>query len=324
MESHFLWPKSKILRAFTAAPSFISIDVVEKELRQLFPNGYPVLCSSGRAALVLALLESGSTRDSFVGIFPYASHCVLDAISRVATPLAGPTAKSASLRVVYHQWSYVQETNLPDNTIEDCVDTLCKPGATLFPGGGRFEIWSLPKILGTTSGGVLWCRDEETALKIRDLREKRGGGISPWIIRLLAGKYPRAYGYWQGAEASLGNVSRLQTGEIFAAISKWEEHVRDRVNKLNVILPFAIDWLPAPTARLPSVVPIEIELVDSIIESLGIVAGYRIMERFIDSGTQLVKTLPIPIHQDTSYAWLETIVSTLTIHKLNASKTLCM
>lgn len=90
-------------------------------------------------ALVIALLESEVSRGDLVGVFPYASHCVLDAVSRVATPLSGPTAVAVALRVVYHQWGFVQETDLSKNTIEDCVDTLCVPGAAIFPGGGDLK-----------------------------------------------------------------------------------------------------------------------------------------------------------------------------------------
>ena len=44
------------------------------------------------------------------------------------------------------------------STIDDCVDSLCEIGTELFPTSNDFEIWSLPKILGTTSGAVLWCK----------------------------------------------------------------------------------------------------------------------------------------------------------------------
>jgi putative PLP-dependent aminotransferase (TIGR04422 family) len=305
MERHFLWPKCHTLNALTSAAQFTRVSVIEEKFKQLFPSGYPVLCSSGRAALVLALTESTVNRSSHVGVFPYASHCVLDAIARVATPLSGPTARSASLRVVYHQWGYVQETNLPPNSIEDCVDTLCVPGAKLFPGGGRFEVWSLPKILGVTSGGILWCRDEETAIKIRALRDERGSSILQWILRLGASKNPKLYSYWQGAECGLGQVYFFQTGDILKGLLRWESIVTDRLSKINLIWPLAADWLPQPAERLPCVVPINLELSDEVIEKLGIASGYRMMER-VTKGREhnMHKMLPIPIHQDVSIPWV--------------------
>ncbi|TAL66349.1 MAG: putative PLP-dependent aminotransferase [Legionella sp.] len=319
--NHFLWPKNNIRRALSSIPRITKVSALEGMLSDLFLGGYPVLCSSGRVALVLALIESGMTRESLVGVFPYASHCVLDAIARVATPLAGSAAKSAHLRVVYHQWGFVQETELPSNSIEDCVDTLCIPGAALFPGGGRFEVWSLPKILGTTSGGILWCRDRETAKKISTLRDKRGGGNFQWLMRLLAGVYPKAHDYWQGAEGTLGKLGHMQMGEILVAISQWETTVGDRLNKLSLTWSRAVDWLPRPWDRLPPVVPMEPNLSETMIRSLGISSGYRMMERFNkQNGAYISKTMPLPIHQDTSIAWLEEILIILDKHKHNAGK----
>lgn len=282
----------------------------------MYPSGHPVLCSSGRSALTLALIESEVSRNDFIGVFPYASHCVLDAVSRIATPLSGPTATTAALRIIYHQWGFVQETNLPPNTIEDCVDTLCLPGATLFPGGGRFEIWSLPKILGTSSGGVLWCRDEETAQAVRDKRDFRGGGLFPWLIRLISKRYPRANFYWQGAEGNMGCTSRFQTGEIFAAVLNWENFVTDRLLKMNMIWPYSIDWMQKPVDRLPPVVPVSLELPERIVKDLGISSGYRMFENLnSSSGRVMEKVLPIPVHQDVTESWLTHLVKQISQEK---------
>lgn len=305
------------MRALVAIPRFNKVSEIEEKMRSMFPTGYPVLCSSGRAALVLALIESKVSRSDLVGVFPFASHCVLDAISRIATPLSGICASTVSLRIVYHQWGYVQETKLSPNTIEDCVDTLCVPGTKLFPGDGHFEIWSLPKILGTTSGGVLWCREEETATRLRGFRNERGGGTFQWLLRLLAGSYPRFYHYWQGAEGTLGAVSRLQTGEIMTAVRKWEDFVADRQKKLEMVLPIAIEWLPNQSNRLPTVVPIDIKFSDCNIQEWGISSGFRMIERLDGNGSRsLVKVLPLPIHQDVPVLWLEKQIARIRNHVL--------
>ena len=95
-----------------------------------------------------ALAESNLCRTDIVGIFPYASHCVLDTISRIATP----NKLSALNRenVVYHQWGYVYNNPSISPNIEDAVDSLLTYGRHLFPTGGNFEIWSLPKIFSTS------------------------------------------------------------------------------------------------------------------------------------------------------------------------------
>lgn len=201
MTTYFLWPKAKMHKVFASLYRSVSVSTIEVLLKDMFPSGFPVLCSSGRASLALSLRYSQVERNRLVGVFPYASHCVLDAVSRIGTP--SPVDNPyIFISIFYHQWGFVQEKNLLKNTIEDCVDTLCVPGVALFPGGGNFEIWSLPKILGTSSGGVLWCRDESTAEEIKILRDNQGGGIIPWVLRLAGIKSTRIHLYWQGAEPS--------------------------------------------------------------------------------------------------------------------------
>jgi len=305
---YFLWPEGRVLNALAHAPRGVSPSLVEDMLSDMFPSGYPVFCGSGRAAIVLALLMSNLSRADFVGVFPFASHCVLDAVSRVATPLSGPTALTCNIRLLYHQWGFVQETCQPENTIEDSVDTLCVPGAKLFPGGGRFEIWSLPKILGTTSGGVLWCKDPESAKEARALLAQRGGALMQWGIRLLGRLSPIAHWYWQGAEPSLGRPSRFQAGEILDAIKNWDLIVEDRRMKLDLVWGNAPAWLSKPVDRLPPVVPAHINLSNEELERFGFRAKYRHFEQVFGSGERsIVKVLPIPIHQDVPQTWLADI-----------------
>jgi putative PLP-dependent aminotransferase (TIGR04422 family) len=314
-ESYFLWPKAKLIKFFNSLNLLTSASHIENVLFKMFPSGYPVLCSSGRAALNIALVESKVSRSDLVGVFPYASHCVLDSISRVATPLAGTESKKSSLRIVYHQWSFVQEKNLNSNSIEDCVDTLCVPGTLLFPGGGSFEVWSLPKILGTTSGGILWCKTKELAESARHTRNIRGGGLFLSIIRLCSIIYPNAYHYWEGVEASRGQTSKLQHGEILKAINNWNFIVNDRIRKLNVIWPYAIDFLEQPRDRLPPVVPVFFKNINQKIESIGILSGSRIIERKENNNFHLQRVIPIPIHQDVSMEWLELVIKKLGVKK---------
>lgn len=290
-----------------------SSDEIEARLSELFDSGYPVLVSSGRAALTLALIASSAQRNMQVGVFPFASHCVLDAVSRVATPQTGHMASEAPLRIVFHQWGFVLESVVRKNTIEDCADTLCIPGTQLFPAGGCFEVWSLPKILGTTTGGVLWCRDAKAAEEIKVLRDARGRSLQQLLLRWGGRINKQLYLYWQGAEASLGAVSRAQTGEIYRAVRGWSAIVADRMRKLEVAWPYAAAWLPRPTHRLPPVVPVDWSNNERDFESLPIIAEPRMLERIHDATRVMHRVLPVPIHQEVSTAWLE-----MALHKIGA------
>lgn len=315
-ESHFLWPHGSAWRAVANAARFTSAASIEDTFASMFQGGHPVLCSSGRAALVLALLGSGLSRTDRVGIFPFASHCVLDAVSRVVTPQAGASVSRGCPRIVFHQWGYVQEHDLAADAVEDSADTLAVPGCRLFPGGGAFEIWSLPKILGTTGGGVLWCRHSDVAEQLRRLRDVRGGRTVQWLLRLLGGRSPLLHAWWQGAEGNSGAPSRLQTGEIMAALAEWPAIVADRQRRIEMAWPLALPWLPRSTDRLPCVVPtLAGEGGEQLASELGFAAGMRMMERVEQNGRRtLLKVLPIPVHQDVSLAWLRRALDRLATH----------
>ena len=53
--SHFLWPKVKF--KFSSVFGFKKMKNLEKKFHKMFPSGYPVICSSGRVALYIALKE---------------------------------------------------------------------------------------------------------------------------------------------------------------------------------------------------------------------------------------------------------------------------
>ena len=314
MPPHFLWPQSRLARALLQAARFTAISQIEARLAKMFPGGTPVLFSSGRAALTHALRISGLARGDKVGVFPFASHCVLDAVSRIATPAA--VGSDARLNVVFQQWGYVQHHDLVAHDVEDCADSLLVPGGQLFPGGGGFEIWSLPKILGTTGGGILWCRHEETAIALRLLRDGHKHASLLWGLRLMGRRLSLAHAFWQGAEASRGCPSAMQTGEILTALDSWDLVVSDRLEKLHMAWFLAPRWLQRTSDRLPCAVPVETAKDvngDQVAVALGLSAGTRMIEQVDLSGVKrLARVLPIPIHQDVTTARLSAMLNRIT------------
>ncbi len=308
--SHFLWPEAKIARALLQAARFATTAKVEAKLAEMFHGGVPVLFSSGRAALTHALLIGGLARGDKVGVFPFASHCVVDAVSRVATPT--DARNGSRLNLVFQQWGFIQYHNLSGHDVEDCVDSLLVPGGKLFPGGGGFEIWSLPKILGTTGGGVLWCRSVDTAIALRRVRDSRTRASLLWGLRLLGRYSALLHAFWQGAEPAQGLPSRFQMGEILLALDAWNEVVADRRKKFDIAWPSAPSWLAKPPDRFPCVVPVELSdnvNGESLALQAGISAGQRVIERASASGHfELVRVLPMPIHQDVTIARLRAML----------------
>jgi putative PLP-dependent aminotransferase (TIGR04422 family) len=309
----FLWPAPRFLRRGISSWRWISSNEFEKKLQALFPGGFPVLVSSGRVGLVLALTVAGLKRENHVGIFPFASHCVIEAVGRVATPLPGPFALSSEYRVVYHQWSVVQETPAKNIFIEDAVDTLCEPGTSLFPSGGQVEVWSLPKLFGSLGGGVVWCETAELATLIRSLRDDRKAGTRlRWAMRLAATKMPSLVPFWYGPESLGGPMPFWAIGEVATSIDDWSRFVDDRRQKLAMVLPFAPVWFKLIQGRLPPVVPVIVnEDIAAQLVRGGLSYGFRTFERISTEERTFERVFPIPIHQDITIERLERFISLL-------------
>lgn len=306
--SYFLWPTPSLNRIAFGAFGVTSTKAIEVRLAAMFPGATPVLVSSARAGIRLTLERLGLGRGDTVGVFPYASHCVLDALARIATP--GPLSSDSAACLLYHQWGYVQETSGGRMVIEDAVDTLCEPGARLFPAGGDFELWSLPKILGTLAGGVVWCRNKDDALSIRSMRDKSAGG---WAMRALSHVWGPAFSCWAGTEASRGSCGWPGNGEIMSALNRWQEIFDDRKKKLKMLESLLPDWLQPNAGRLPCVVPVNIlEVMHFRYKEMGITTGVRHMERLHEDGRrELLRMLPLPIHQDIPISVVEQMAEAL-------------
>jgi len=303
MDKFSIWPKYRIRIGRKFSFYFPEINLIEEKLHKMFPSGSPVICSSGRAAINIALHYLNQKRNNVIGINSYTSHCVLDAISRIATPVKwNSNNDEIKTRLIYHQWGYVQKEIINIDTIDDCVDSLCEIGTELFPTSQNFEIWSLPKILGTSSGAVLWCKDSNVAEQIRNIRNNRGGGIICWILRIIGLFNKNFYWLWQGLEPQKGKSSRIELFEINNAINNWDRIVKDRKNKLNLLWQFAPKWINKPINRLPCVIPLETGNLEKDKEFRNFKIEIKHFEKKINpEEISLVKVFPLPIHQDISF-----------------------
>lgn len=303
MEKYTIWPLNKIrLQNFLRFPlNLPTYSIVEKKLKSMFPSGIPVLFSSGRAAINITLIYQNQKRLDLIGVNKFTSHCVLDSISRIATPIRWDSKDlNIKKRIVYHQWGYYQNENFLIETIDDSVDTLCDIGTKLFPSSKNFEIWSLPKILGTSSGAILWCKNDKIAKEIKRIRNLRGGGLFCWILRVLGLINKNFYWLWQGIEVQKGNLSKIELFEISNAIQQWDLIVKDRKKKLDLLWQFAPEWLNKPIDRLPCVIPLEFNIYKDNynLQKLGI--NIRHFEKINNKKIDFVKVFPLPIHQDIS------------------------
>jgi putative PLP-dependent aminotransferase (TIGR04422 family) len=311
----FLWPEPRLRGRSLAYFRRGATEAVEAAFKARFPQGEPVFVSSARAGICLALAVAGAGRAALVRIPPYASHCLVESVARLATPLPSAAQAEAAFDIVYHQWGHVQ-TREPARAMlfEDACDTLCRFGAALFPAGGRFEFWSLPKIAGCSSGGVVWCRNTDDAAAVRAQRDSRRSGASlQWALRRLGARSPVAAEYWAGRESAAGAPSRIACAEALEALDRWQEVVDSRMSRIALLKACWPSWLPHAAERLPCAVPVreEPEARDAL-RALGADIGVRHYER-VSAGArgELVRTLPVPVHDEVPLADLRRAAAAL-------------
>jgi len=295
---HFLWPKVQF--KFSSFFGLKKIDSLEKELHKMFPSGHPVVCSSGRVALYIAINESKMNRSKKINLYPYASHCVINTVGRLTNPY--PYNSENKIDIIYHQWGVPFNCNYTP-LIEDSVDSLYERNTPLFKEGAKFEIWSLPKILGTSSGGILWCKEEKDAILIRLKINNKKGIFFSWILRLLSNKFSYFYSLWEGTEKGYKGLSILQVNEIFSQIRLWDNVVKNRKKKLNLFQKYSILKDNNLGGRLPSCLPVKTNMSEKKLDELGFSTGIR---HFLTE-TTLEKVFPLPIHQDVSISSLNNL-----------------
>ena len=304
---HFLWPKTKIrLKNFFG---FNSVKKLEKRLGKMFPSAFPVVCSSGRVALFIALKESKLDRKKTLKVFPFASHCVINIVGQITSPNYNNNFIDDS-ELIYHQWGYSHKTNM-NKLIEDSVDSLYVPGSNLLSQGGHFEIWSLNKILGSSSGGVLWCKNKDDAERIRKKIKYTPFVFFQWILRIFSLKFLKLYKYWNTAENGYLGISIFQSNEIWNMLNKWDIIIEDRLKKISRLKEYSIIDDLNLNKRLPCVINIKPETLSSS-DYKNQVIGIRHFDKNRNSNsTELIKVVPVPIHQDVAIDEINQLISNL-------------
>jgi putative PLP-dependent aminotransferase (TIGR04422 family) len=305
-----IWPSpnNKLGIIFSASSTS---EHVEAQLSEMFAGANPVLCSSARSSLSLIIEHMQLSRDSLVRVPAFASHCLLETVSRFATPAPYQMNTNCDASIVYHQWGISQGNliNNPGTIIEDACDSIYLENKISMKLGGEYEVWSLPKILACSTGGVIWCKNEKDADSLRELRNNRGHSRSlQWYLRMLGEHYPSILPYWSGVESLCGNLPERALNEILFAFKNYDEIKMQRKNRLDLVANFlSIDSTVISDSRLPCCIPLLIEEDSAkFLTELGINIGFRYFEKInSDNKSELTKVYPLPIHQQVPMALLE-------------------
>ena len=116
---------------------------------------------SGRAAIATILRFLKINRSNEVFTDKWSSHCLFNTIgayTNINTEIHNP-----DLVICIHKWGEIKKIKIKKKfqIIEDSVDSLVLNKKTLFPNNGEFEIFSLPKIIGSISGGLVITKNKK-------------------------------------------------------------------------------------------------------------------------------------------------------------------
>ena len=269
---------------------------IEASLKNKFStNKEPVLISSARVGIIIALLVSKIKKDELIEVFPYSSFCVNNAIRKVANPICAIKNNNSSKKIIYHFWGNISQTKVKNILLEDAVDTFCIPGVKICEFGGKFELWSLSKILGTIGGGVLWCSNKEIANYARQIRDMRFQGTNiRWIFRFLSSRNSYFSRYWFNQELLGGPLPNWALNQIGKALCHWDYFLSERKQRIYLLNKYDKNLLNNHKYRLPTAVPLKLSN-DQI--SLLRLNGYCFNLLHYPMNNKLVLVLPLPIHQ---------------------------
>jgi putative PLP-dependent aminotransferase (TIGR04422 family) len=217
-----VWGKRKVYKPSlaTAVPTQI-----EDLLSEKFVGGFPVVLSSGRSAMKLIIQEFWEENE--ISLFPYASQCVVNAIQ--AAGVVPYTRTNFTSEIIYNQWGQLDRGCKQTPFIEDSCDTFLPEGSRVLLLGAQFEVWSLPKILGSRFGAVIWCRNQEDAIRLRGIRDtSRGGILKKQVLRNSRNLTKWNYKEWETCEFNSFKLSKYEYASILRDISIWGEKYHER------------------------------------------------------------------------------------------------
>jgi putative PLP-dependent aminotransferase (TIGR04422 family) len=228
-----VWGKPKKYKPslYTSTPAKIETLLMEK-----FLGGFPVVLSSGRGAIKLIVQEFWSEKE--ISIFQYASQCVVQAVQAAGVTPYSRTNFTSEL--THNQWGQLDLGCKKPPFIEDSCDTFLPEGASVLRLGAQFEIWSLPKILHSRFGAIVWCRNHDDAKILRQTRDTaKQWSLTKQIFRNTRNLSNWNYAKWQIIEFRTPQLSKYEYGSIFKDISEWGNKFNERqklIQEVSILL----------------------------------------------------------------------------------------
>jgi putative PLP-dependent aminotransferase (TIGR04422 family) len=140
----------------------------ERKLRKpvkLFP--------SARSCIGSILEFEKISRGDEVFVNKWLSSCIFNAVGYFSNPTVN--FGDQKIYIANNNWGIIQNLNILDTKkiiIDDSSDSIILDNKFLFPNKSKYEIFSLPKIIGSVAGGIVISKDKKY-LNYCKLRQKK-------------------------------------------------------------------------------------------------------------------------------------------------------
>ena len=152
-------------------------DTLTRRIESFFEDKFNVdaiLTPSARAAIAILIRYKGINRSHKVFVSKWSSHCIFNTIGAFSNPTVD-FVDIPDVILVNHKWGYpVYLKNKYEKSLllEDSVDSVFLSPKALFPNHSEFEFISLPKVIGSYSGGIIFSKDKEFTNYTRALQKE--------------------------------------------------------------------------------------------------------------------------------------------------------
>ncbi len=173
---------------------------LKKKIEKYFLDIYKhqnIVVPSARAGISLIIKYLKLERENEIFVNKWSTRCVLDTISSFSNPTTN--IKSANAFIINHTWGDEKKLNLKKKKIiEDSADSIHLSPKSFFINDSKFEVISLPKIIGTYAGGVIFFKDKKFKNFIKEIKFDHKLSLNQSKLKFkFSQTFQEKYAHWQ-------------------------------------------------------------------------------------------------------------------------------
>ena len=167
-----IWPNAQKFKFNLYKKKFINtkVEYIENFLSNKYKSKFAALVPSARVGIILNLKYKKFDRSKVFKIPKWSSHCLYNSIGYLTNINCTEKIKDGSLLVHYLGQSF--KTKSTKFIINDSSDSLPKKNFFACKNSSLSEIVSLPKIIGSYSGGVILTNNDDFYYFLKSLQNK--------------------------------------------------------------------------------------------------------------------------------------------------------